>query len=297
MPGNVTDRMAHWQDVQNTIAGYPVRRIWEIYNKMLVDRQKFILGNDWFGWGGGGFLARYGNSGALVLRYHDFVEQLTFMLDYRCGVYPIYPAESNLPLLNSFSTILQYGSRKYPELHKSLDWGYSVYPHISEYKPEEFYKTAAAGGDDQYAFINQYQLFEKLWNLLHYYGGVCISQRRDGLQYWEDGNGQRHSDTTFTPYHGKLRFFYTPTDNLEYKYVCNAAMNDSGDRSSTGIVQYGSGRNILYESNWMRGTFTSPWFQQTGGGDEGLIAFGAHLFIYPHFPDFYDPDTLEPMYF
>ena len=293
--------MAHWQDVQDLISGYPVRRVWEIFNKMLVDRQKFILGNDYFGWEGWGFLMRYGRNGVNVLHYSDFVDLLTSDMEYRSGLYPAYPAESGLPLLNSFSTILQYGSRKYPELHKSFVGGTAI-PSLSEYKPEEFYKTAAAGGDDDYEFLNQNQLFEKLWNLLHYYGGACIDLRGDGIPYWEDGSGNRHSDPAFDIYAGKLRFFYTPSDNMEYKYLCLAYKYGSGseaDISESGIVQYQSGRNILYESGWMSGAFTSPWFQQEQGIGpyHEFVGFSAHLLIYQRFPDFYDPDTLAPIYF
>ena len=288
--------MEHWDDVQEIIAGYPVRRVWEIYNKMLIDREKFILGNS-FGWIGYGFLLRVGTGGR-VLHYQDFVERLQYTMDYCYGLYPPYPAESGLPLLNSFSNVLQYGSRKYPELHKSvaLESHSRVPPLLSEYKPEEFYKTAAAGGDDDYAFINQNQLFEKLWNLLHYFGGVCISQRGDGIAFWEDSNGSHSSGSTYAAGSG-IRFFYTPADNLEYKYLCIAAVPGSDyDRSYSGIVQ-NRGRNILYESNWTSGAFTSPWLAQTASQEHDLVVFAPHLFVYPHFPDFYDPDTLEPMYF
>ena len=314
MPGNVADRMAQWPMVKELISGYPVRRVWEIFNKMLVDREKFIIGNDIYGWGAKGFLARSHLGFDVVTGFAEFIKQLVMIMNYRYAVYPLYPAESGLPVLDSFSKIVQYAARKYPELHNTDSMYYPNYTEITEYKPEECYKTSAAGGDDEYEFINQYQLFEKLWNLLHYFGGIClIYDRSEGVPYFETkGNSMYpgHSYSSTHMYHlypdssgcfGGLRFFYTPQDDLAYKYVAvGVTFNwQSGNIEESGIVQYRRGNNILYESDWTQGSFTSPWITENSSlWEHELFEIGAiRLHVYPRFPDLYDPDTLEPMYF
>lgn len=309
MPGNISDRMKDWPRVREALAGYPVRRVWEIFDKMLIDREKFILGN-YYGMRGFGFLLRY--MGGMSANLARFIETVSSDFDDCHGAYPLYPAEAGLPVLDSFSKIRQYGTQKYPQMHNG-DW--HIYDTIAEYQPELCYMTADAGGDNDGEFLNQYQLFEKLWNYLHYFGGICLysDDRTYGIPYFETGSGNRFSNWNVTyssyPYddgeHNGLRFFHTPAGNdLEYKYIAvvNGNYNGSGDPEDTGVIQYPSGRNLLYESDWVRGAFVSPWIRENPGYDgsdqtKGTFSLShIRMYIYPHFPDFYDPDTLEPMY-
>lgn len=295
MPGNISDRMNHWTQVKQELSGIPVRRVWEIFNKMLIDREKFIFGRSYPA-GGYGFLYRTGSA-----KFSGFLATLIGYMDIYYAVYPPYPAQSGLPVLDSYAKILQYGSAKYPDLHDpQLMWGKN-YIGIEDYVPEQCYKTAAAGGDDDYAFLNQYQLFEKLWNLIHYFGGVCLmnNDRTYGIPYWETGGmsysygGSYYSSRDYPSSTG-LRFFYTPNDDRQYKYIClGTGVSEEDDN---GLTQYRNGENVLYESDWMSGAFVSPWLKENSF--ETYVGINRiRMNVYPRFPDFYDPETLEPVYF
>ena len=281
----ISDRMVYWPRVKQALNGVPVRRVWEIFNKMLLDREKFIIGNGFYGTIGYGFLWR---------RQHlrNFIGFLTDYMKYRYGVYPPYPAQSGLPVLDSYAKIEQYAAAKYPDMHTD-NFQYWL---VDDYHPEQCYMTADAGGDDDYAFLHQTQLFEKLWNFLHYFGGLKLydKNRRYGIPYWEtngfyyDYPGPGYS---YLSQHG-FRFMYTPSDNMEYKYICLGYAVSWA--SGNGIVAK-PGWNILYESDWMRGPFTSPLLIQNSGTYFEIVTLNMN--VYPRWPDFYDPETLEPVYF
>lgn len=310
MHGNIEDRMKHWARVQSAIDGFPVRRVWEIFNKMLIDRQKFIFGPN-YGWYGFGFLLRQN------LRLSSFIGNLMYTMRYKRAIYPLHPAESGLPVLDSYSKISQYGTRKYPELHRAESQQYPWYLDLDEYGVTDFYKTSSAGGDDESTYLTQNQLFEKLWNLLHYFGGVCLidDQGTNGIPYYETGGNSRFPGRSFSYSEGYafgetdsgafngLRCFYTPKDNREYKYVCIANLYRYGyqgpDVSETEMIQHYLGPNILYESDWIRGPFSSPWIKEKKRTFDyhDIHIHSIRLHVYPRFPDFYDPMTLEPVYF
>lgn len=306
--GNLGDRMKHWERVKEMIHTLPIATVWKIFDKMLLDRESFIYRGSEFSLPNGFLNRKY-------LHFKAFLDRVLMNMNNGFAVYPLYPQEENLPVLDSFEKICSYGARKYPDYHVGMTSGWKNYLTLDDYGISEYYDTTAVGGDAEKTYLTYEQLFEKLWNFLHYFGGIILNAYRNSdffVPYYEIGGtviekeedrGIYSNNPFRNPYGKGIRFFFTPKISVDCKYMIY--VNSLGELPSsaeasteTGIVQYPYGRNILYESDWVSGSFSSPVFEETVTYPEYSFEISQlNLCVYPKFPDFYDPETMEPIWF